>query len=96
MDLKQQLKESTSKILWSEIRLSILKEVIILVTPDLDLLEVAEACALDKKEAFEKWLQEGKVIRTDSKQHQLWNERNPELECCIVKPFVFIQEVLLN
>lgn len=96
MDLRQELEQSTARIRWSELKSDILKDVIILVSNDLNLIDVALACALDQKEAFENWLNQGKVIKTGATHHNAWAQRNPVFECCMTKPFIFIQEILLN
>ena len=97
MSLEQKLKESSYRLKWSEINSGILKEVIILVSKEsgenLDLNKVALACANDEKELFQAWIDDNKIIRTNSKHHENWNEQNPVFDCCIVKPFIFLKEV---
>jgi len=96
LSIEEKLKESSFRLKWSEINSSILKEVIILVSKDLDLKEVAMACANDDKGNFEKWLSTGQVLRTGQSHHTEWSERNPFFDCAIIKPFIFIQEIKLD
>ncbi len=94
--IEEKLKESSFTLKWSEINTSILKEVIILVSKDLDLKTVAMACASDDKSNFEKWLNLGQVIRTDQSHHLEWTKQDPYFDCSIVKPFIFVQEIELD
>jgi len=91
--LEEKLKESSYRLKWSEINSGILKEVIILVSQDLDLDKVGLACANDEKELFEAWLKQGSVSRTSESEHEKWDLENPYFNCCIVKPFIFIKQI---
>ena len=88
-EIEEKLKESSFRLKWSEINTGILKEVIILVSSELDLKEVSLACANDEKSNFEKWLANGQVVKTEQAQHLEWNKIDPYFDCSIVKPFIF-------
>lgn len=92
-EIRSQLEQSSSRISWLEIKIDILKEVIFLVDKNLDLLEVAEACALDNKAFFEKCLIEGSIFKPQKEQTEVWTQNNTNFNCCIVKPFMFLQQI---
>ena len=95
-DLKTNLKQSANRINFLEIKIDILKDVLFLISPDLDLLDVAEACALDNKDLFKKWIDQGLIRKPESAEIEYWKEENTSFDSCIVKPFLFLQKAALN
>jgi hypothetical protein len=94
--IQEQLLESTSKIRFSELKTDILADVIILVGSDLDLMQVAEACAVDDTSAFQGWMENGQIRKPDSNELQRMKDEDELFLCCLVKPFVFVQRVSVN
>jgi hypothetical protein len=96
LDIEQQLKDSTSRIKFSELKTEILSEVIILVNPELKLLEVAKACAGDNTELFKEWLSNEKIQKPEQDEIEALKKEDAYFECCIVKPFLFLQRVFVS
>jgi hypothetical protein len=90
------LSESTSVIRFSELKTEILGDVIILVSEDLDLMQVAEACALDDSSSFQVWMEKKQIRKPDADELGLLKKADDFYTCCIVKPFVFLKKVLIN
>lgn len=90
------LSESTSVIRFSELKTEILGDFIILVSEDLDLVEVAEACALDDTSSFQTWMEKEQIRKPDADELGILKKTDDLFDCCIVKPFLFLQKVLIN
>ena len=88
--IKKQLKQTSSQISFNELKVEILSEVIFIVSENLVLLEVAEACANDDKESFSFWIKDNLIRKPTSDEIILWKENNTIFECCIVKPFILL------
>lgn len=95
-EVRSNLKNSSSKINFNELKLEIVKDLIILVSPDLNLLEVAEGCAKDDSASFKIWLENGLVKKPTYEQMLIWKAENKIFDCCLVKPFIFLQRPNLN
>lgn len=96
LDIEQQLKDSTSRIKFSELKTEILSEVIILLSLELDLLEVAKACASDNSGLFKEWLDKEKIHKPEKSEIEALKKEDAYFDCCIVKPFLFLQRVFLS
>ncbi len=95
-EIERILEETSSQINFNELKIDILRDVIILVSSDLELLDVAKSCANDDTASFQKWLDEKLVTKPTIDQIELWKKENSLFNCCIVKPFVFLQLTTLN
>ena len=95
-EIKDKLVQSSSQIFFNELKIDILKDVIILVSPDLILIDVAESCALDDQHLFQNWVNKGLIKKPRQIEIDYWKKENTSFNCCIVKPFIFIQKASLN
>ena len=91
-EIERILEETSSQINFNELKI----DIIILVSSDLELLDVAKSCANDDTASFQKWLDEKLVTKPTIDQIELWKKENSLFNCCIVKPFVFLQLTTLN
>ena len=91
-DIKQKLKEDLATISWQDILPHAKRDAVIVVDAKLDLLEVAEAIALDKTSLVSNWIAEQLIAKPSATQLTDWNS-NParEFTAAIVQPFVIIQ-----
>jgi hypothetical protein len=95
-EIRKGLEESAGRVCFNDLKVDILKDVIFLVSPDLVLLDVAEACALDDGGSFTGWLEKGLVKKPEEVELSYWKEENVSFDCVIVKPFIFLQKAALN
>jgi hypothetical protein len=94
--IQERLSESTSKIRFSELKTEILADVIILVSKNLDLMAVAEACAVDDTSSFQDWMSKGLIRKPEGPEIESLKEEDALHMCCLVKPFVFLQKVMVS
>jgi hypothetical protein len=93
-DIKNKLQKEIASISWQEILPHAKRDVVVVIAPQLDLLEVAEAIALDNTSLVSSWITEKLVTKPSATQLTDWNT-NPEKEfsAAIVQPFVIIQPI---
>ena len=93
-DIKQKLKDDIANISWQEIIPHAKRDAVVVIDSQLDILEVAEAIALDKTSQVSDWIGKQLVAKPSAEQLADWNE-NPtkEFVTAIVQPFVIIQSL---
>uniref|UniRef100_UPI00286E4770 DUF2288 domain-containing protein n=1 Tax=Chamaesiphon sp. VAR_69_metabat_338 TaxID=2964704 RepID=UPI00286E4770 len=70
------------------------KDAVILVTPDLDLLDVAVAIASDNTQSVQHWIGEQLLVKPSPAILSRWNS-NPDrkFQATIVQPYVLVKEI---
>lgn len=93
-DIKRKLQEDIASISWQEIRPHAKRDAVFVIDERLDLLEVAEAIALDNTSLVSNWIAEQLIAKPSNAQLANWNS-HPETQftTAIVQPFVIIQLV---
>lgn len=91
-DIKIKLQKDIASISWQEILPHAKRDAVFVIDERLDLLEVAEAIALDNTSLVSNWIAQQSIAKPSSTQLNHWNN-NPETQftTAIVQPFVIIQ-----
>jgi hypothetical protein len=90
---KQQLNAETGRIAWPELQRHFARGVVVLVGPDLDLVEVAVQFVKDDKAAIEGLLNSGQITRAGDRHAKKWVEANSVFWAVVAAPWVLIQEI---
>ena len=90
--LRAKLNSETAQISWQELQRHFARGIVVKVSGDLDIIEVAVAMSKDDKQRFAEWMQQGKVARAEDHDAQDWNERDPVFWSVVAAPFVLVQE----
>jgi hypothetical protein len=95
--LKDQLKETLDEAEWTWLRPHVARDALIVVKPDLDLLEVAVKVARDEKKQIQDWIARGWIGKPSHDQLTAW-EKAPTKRflSVVVQPYVLIQEQMLH
>lgn len=88
---KAKVNLETSLIPWSELQRYFAAGLVIAVSKELDLVEVAYQFSLDNKTAVENWLQSGLLGHVSDQQAGSWFDNNAELWAVVVKPWILVQ-----
>ncbi len=83
----------TAKIPWQDLQRFFAAGKVMLVTPDLDLVDVAEAIQEDDIERVKTWTEELQVIPVPDDQARSWVASNAKLWAVVVKPWVLVQTI---
>lgn len=92
-DIKEKLLQDVANISWQDLLPHARRDVLIVVDPQLNIIDVGEAIALDKKNLVNSWINQKLITKPSSEQLSSWND-NPQKEFAtsILQPFVIIQE----
>ncbi|MEA2109413.1 MAG: DUF2288 domain-containing protein [Pseudomonadota bacterium] len=87
----EKLKNEIGTADWPLLKPHAERGVLLLIHPQLDLLEVAVQVAEDRAEQIRMWLDDGKITRPTPTQMEQWETGNTIFTCIIVQPFVLVQ-----
>jgi len=91
-DLRQKLAAETGQIAWQELERHFARGVLIVVAPELNLIEAAARIAEDDKSALQEWIQRGLVVRATDDHARRWADSKYILWAVVVAPWVLVQE----
>lgn len=84
---------ATARIDWKSLEPHFARGELLVVDPLLDLVDVAEALALDDSAAVSGWLQAGQLAAASDSQAADWHQRDPDcLWAVVIRPWVLVQE----
>ena len=82
---------------WSWIKPHAERDVVIVVTPTLHLVDVAVQIASNQTAQVQTWIEEKKLGKPTAEQLAAWNlEPEKSFKTLVVQPFVLIQEPLVH
>lgn len=92
-DLRAQLAENLEEANWEWLMPHVDRDVLLIVSAELDLLEVGVAIASDNVTSVQRWVSKQQIYKPSSIQVVSWNEnRAKKFKALIVSPYVLIQE----
>lgn len=92
-ELKARLNSETGKLEWSELQRHFARGVVIVVTPEMDLVEVAACMSNDDSVQISLWLDSGAIRRASEEDARCWVESDPLFWAVVVAPWVVVQEI---
>ena len=93
-DLKSKLRAEVRVSDWMKLGDFANRDAIIVISEELDLLEVAESVVRDDKEIVASWVDEQLVTKPNDFQLRLWSHSPTRpFRCLIVYPYVLVQTV---
>ena len=90
--LRAKLNGETSRMQWKELLRFFASGTVIVVSEQLDMIEVAACIADDDKNAVAQWLAEGSIAKVSDAQASAWLEADTELWTVVVKPWILVQQ----
>ena len=89
--LAEKLKDEIGTAEWLMLKPHADRGVLLMIHPQLDLLDVAVQVAEDQTEQVRSWLDSGKISRPPLALMKAWETENTVFTCVIVHPFILIQ-----
>ncbi|WP_151448983.1 DUF2288 domain-containing protein [Lacisediminimonas profundi] len=89
--LHAKLNQETAAIPWSELTRWFASGMVIAVSPELDLIEVAAAMTRDDTAAFSDWISGQRVAKVTDEQARAWLEQDLQVWAVVVKPWILVQ-----
>ncbi len=91
-ELRRKLAEETGRITWQELERHFARGVLIIIGPELNLVEAAARIAEDDKRALQEWIQRGQVVRATDDHARRWAHSKCCFRAVVVAPWVLVQE----
>lgn len=91
--LRAKVNMETSRIHWKELQRFFANGATVMISPKLDLVEVAFQMHNDNKTQFENWLTTGKINKVSDVQAAAWLDTDAEVWAVVVSPWVLVQEI---
>lgn len=89
--LRTKLNLETSQIAWKELQRYYAAGMVIAVSDDLDLVDVAVSIAGDDTAAVAQWMSEARVAKVSDVQASAWAQADAALWAVVVKPWILVQ-----
>jgi len=93
-ELRQKINLETGQLSWQELQKYFAKGNVIIVTPELNLIDVAAQFAEDDKDAVAEWINSEKIKRALDDDARQWNVRNSRFWTVVVAPWILVQEIV--
>jgi len=88
---KEKVNQETSKIEWSALQRFFASGLAVYVSPELDLVDVADAFSKDNKIQVEQWMLSKQVHLVSDQQASTWIEDDTIMWATVIKPWVLVQ-----
>jgi len=90
--LRAKINLETSRINWHDLQSFYAKGLVVGVSKDLDIVDVALQLTLDNKPQFESWQKAGLVIDISDEQALKWYDNKTDLWAVVVRPWILVQD----
>jgi hypothetical protein len=91
-ELHRKLASETGTLPWSELQRHFARGIVVVVAPDLDLVDVAVHMAGDDAAALRAWADAGRVVRASDEHAKRWEASRQFFKAVVVAPWVLVQE----
>ncbi|MES2535801.1 MAG: DUF2288 domain-containing protein [Pseudomonadota bacterium] len=89
--LRDKINRETSRMAWTELLRHFAAGTVIVVSDDLDLVDVAVHMSNDDHAAVAQWLSENRIGKVSDAQAQEWLEADLALWAVVVRPWILVQ-----
>ena len=93
-EVRDKFEKDLAEVNWKDLRFHLQKDSIILVTDDLDLVDVAVDVATDNKDQISLWIASGKLSKPSREQIDQWETQlDTPFRMLIAQPYILAQPV---
>jgi hypothetical protein len=90
--LREEYHRQTARIHWHELQTHYAHGSVIVVSPNLSLVDVAVQLGMDNTASFQRWIAAGEVAGVSDEQALEWYEANTLLWAVVAAPWVLVQQ----
>lgn len=90
-NLHAELTEMMGPVSWELLKPHVQRDAVIVVNPQLDLVEAGAAIASNQTHVVERWINEQLIRKPTAEQLITWNSENKGFLSLIVQPYVLVQ-----
>jgi hypothetical protein len=93
--LREQLAELLDEAELEWLKPHIQKDAVIIVVPELDLLDVGVAISSDNTQSIQHWISEQLLVKPSQEILNRWNANpNQRFEAIIIQPYILVKELV--
>lgn len=93
-ELREELAATLDQAQWDWLMPHAKRDAVVIVSPELDLVEVGVAIASDNANSVQHWISEQLIYKPSPAQQSAWNaDQEKRFQALIVSPYVLIQEM---
>ncbi len=93
-EVRERFEKDLAEVEWSALRIHLQRDALILVAPQLDLVEVACKVAEDAASEISCWIEQGQVGKPTEEQLTVWETQlDKPFRMLIAAPYILLQEV---
>lgn len=92
-ELRDAINLETGRLSWEELQRHFARGVVVVISAELDLIDVAGKFVEDDKSSIEGWANTNKISRAQDEHARHWHENNSEFWACVIAPWVLVQEI---
>jgi hypothetical protein len=93
-DIRSQLAEILDEAELEWLKPHIQKDVVIIVDPELDLLDVGVAIASDNTQSIQHWIGEQLLVKPSQEILDRWNTHpDRKFQAIIIQPYILVKEI---
>ena len=92
-ELRQKINLETGRLAWDELARHFARGVVLVISPKLDLVDVAVRFCADDIAQFETWTHNGLIHRAMDDDAHRWNDNKTVFWSVVVSPWVLVQEI---
>lgn len=89
--LRREYRSQTAGICWRDLQIHFAAGSVIVVSPELDLVEVAVQLGMDNAALLRGWIEAGDVAGVSNEQALAWYESSASLQAVVAAPWVLVQ-----
>ncbi len=89
---RAKLNLETAQIAWKDLQRFFASGVVLIISPDLDLVEVAFQMSEDNITQIQQWAEAGKFGKVTDAQAAAWFESDTQVWAVVVSPWVLVQQ----
>jgi hypothetical protein len=93
IDLRDLLNAQTGRVAWSELQRHFARGMILIVSDQLDLIEVAARIIDDDATQVQAWIAGKQLLRAELRHAQAWETAQSQFWSVVAAPWVLVQEI---
>jgi len=92
-ELRQTLNIESGKLEWQELQIHFARGNVVVISSELDLINVSEKFVNDESKTIEKWLTDKEIWRATDDDAKRWLKAQSVFWAVVVPPWLLVQEI---
>lgn len=94
-EARKKFEDDLAEVDWRSLRIHLQRDALIVVSEQLDLVDVACRVAEDAKDEVSRWIEQGFLLKPTAEECEAWESQlDKPFRMLIVAPYILIQAVL--